>query len=38
MRASLQEIEDDKTWDNSNQFILEEIAWSEKMKVKVQNL
>lgn len=38
MRASLQEIEDDKTWDNSNQFILEEISWSEKMKVKVQNL
>ena len=38
MRSSLQQIEDDRTWDNTNQFTLEEMSWAEKMKVKVKNL
>ena len=38
LRSSLVQVEDDRTWDSTNQFTLEEIAWTEKMKVKVKNL
>lgn len=38
LRSSLVQVEDDRTWDSTNQFTLEEIAWTEKMKIKVKNL
>lgn len=38
LRSSLAQVEDDRTWDSTNQFTLEEIAWTEKMKIKVKNL